>query len=124
ARVLLRSASDSEGATVATGRWAGIARAGFVVAGVCGVLVYYLSTIEEHFGVTRAAETANLERMRSAVDRLSWMGRDSAGNRERLGQIELRNGNLAGAEQQFRRAVELDESVARLRQLAQVQYEV
>jgi len=52
------------------------------------------------------------------------MGRDSAGNREQLGQFELRSGNLAAAERQFRRAVELDESVVRLNQLAQVQYQL
>jgi hypothetical protein len=124
ARVLLRSTSDSDVVSAGAGRWAGAARMGFVVAGVCGVLIYCLSTIEEHFGVARAAETANLERMRTAIDRLSWMGRDSAGNREQLGQFELRSGNLAAAERQFRRAVELDESVVRLNQLAQVQYQL
>jgi hypothetical protein len=70
----------------------------------------------------RAAEAANAEWMRIAIDRLSWMGRDSAGKREQLGKIEFRNGNLAAAEQQFRKAVELEESVPRPNQLAQVQY--
>jgi len=122
ARVLLRSASDSDGASAGTSRWKGVAQAGFVVAGVCAVLVTYLSTIEEHFGVARAAEAANVERMRIAVDRLSWMGRDSPDRREQLGLIEFRNGNLAAAEQHFRRAVELEESVPRLNQLAELQY--
>jgi hypothetical protein len=124
ARVLLRSASDSESVSARTGRWTRIARAGFAVAGVAAVLIYYLGTIEEHFGVARAAEAANLERMRVAVDRLSWMGRDSAGNREQLAQIELRSGNLAAAERQFRKAVELDESVPLLNRLAEVQYRI
>jgi hypothetical protein len=123
ARVLLRSASASDGISSDTGRWAGTAQAGFVAAGVCAVLLNYLSTIEDHFGVERAAKSANVERMRIALDRLSWMGRDSADKRDQLGQIEFRNGNLAGAEQQFRKAVELDESVPRLNRLAQVQYQ-
>ena len=122
ARVLLRSATASDGVSAGTGRWTGVAQAGFVAAGVCAVLVSFQSTIEEHFGVERAAETANFERMRIAVERLSWMGRDSAGRREQLGQIELRNGNLAAAEQHFRKAVELEESVPRLNQLAELQY--
>ena len=124
ARVLLRSASDSDGASASAGRWAAVFRATFIAVGMSAVLVHYIGTIEQHFGVARAAESADLERMRTAVDHLSWMGRDSASNREQLGQTEFHRSNLVAAEEQFRKAVALDESVARLNQLAQVQYQI
>lgn len=84
------------------------ATAGIVIAGGLAYSVAAIvGTLEAEFGVRRAADTADLARMNSAVQRLRWVGRDHPGVRYDLGMAELAQGNLDAARHNLERSIDL-----------------
>jgi tetratricopeptide (TPR) repeat protein len=79
-----------------------------VVWGACGLAV--AAQIFQLVNVDRVRFADDLDRRTSALDRLAWLGLDSAGHRFRFGSAYLRRGEGAAAVEQLERASALSEA--------------
>jgi hypothetical protein len=72
--------------------------------GVAALAASFLVVWEEEFGFRRAYAGANLERVKSAVARLTLLGRDGPKQRVALGMLLAKSGDDAGALREFERS--------------------
>jgi len=105
ARILIRA----EPRDVAAPASAGFARGWLAMwaVGAASLLVFVLSYAETEFGLRRASQRQDVARMRSALERLEWMGRASAQNHLTFGRLLAGRGDHAAAEHELRRSIEL-----------------
>jgi tetratricopeptide (TPR) repeat protein len=75
--------------------------------GAAMLAIAIASFVETEFGLRRAYEHADIARMRVALDRLDWMGRESASHRLQFGQILASRGDAEGAEREIERSIAL-----------------
>jgi len=64
-----------------------------------GILLFGLA--EEEFGLIRRLNRGDIAGAESSLDRLAWIGRDSANTRSELGARRMRNGDPKAAERQL-----------------------
>ena len=81
-----------------------------MTAGIVYAVSFALGTIEYEYGVSRAGEALDLERMKLAAKRLPWIGRDDGGLHYNLGIAALRSGDLEAARRALERSIDLQES--------------
>ncbi|HIF94295.1 MAG TPA: hypothetical protein EYG46_14690 [Myxococcales bacterium] len=115
ARILLVKASEQATPTLMSPRHSVSARVAatlVALAGIAYVLVSIVGTLEVEFGVRRASSPPNYSRMRTAANRLRWIGRDNPGLRYDLGLAAFANGDLEVAERELRRSVSLNNDPA------------
>jgi Tfp pilus assembly protein PilF len=109
ARILIRSGQEpvpvGSGSGVIRRRWSA-APLVWVVGAAC-VLVIVLGTLESEFGLHRAAERRDPERMAQAVQRLAWLGRDSANARTVLGVLRAQAGDWEEGIRDVKRSLSL-----------------
>ncbi len=100
AKILLRDSGASTGPILAAshGRW--IRHAVYATSAVC-FAVAFLGRWEAEIGLRRAPASGDVERTRTAVERLAAIGRDDASNHLRLGMIAARNDRPELAMRQF-----------------------
>jgi hypothetical protein len=114
ARILLSSRDAGANAATPIGvrpRWIGRAFRGLVATlGLVYALFTIAGTLELEFGVRRAQDPPDFERMRTAVQRLRWVGRDQPDVRYNLGMQALGEGDSDAARRELRRSLELSES--------------
>ena len=77
-------------------------------SGAISVLLTIGSSLETQFGVGPALERKDVQRLDVAVRRLTWMGRDDADLRSRLGTLKLERGDISAALEDFERSIELE----------------
>jgi tetratricopeptide (TPR) repeat protein len=110
ARVLLRSGAPDPAAPAVgggVGRWV---RGGLLAAGLVYAATFAFGTLEYEFGVRRAGEADDFARMRTAAERLRWIGRDDARLRHNLAIGAMRARDLEAARREVERGLQLDES--------------
>ena len=106
ARILLRprAALPAPGATPRVPRFA---RAGIAAAGVAYVVSTVVGALEQEYGVRRASDPPDFARLRLAVERLRWVGRDDPRVRYNLAMHALRENDLDGARGELERSLAL-----------------
>jgi len=110
ARILLRPRGEAgDVARTQSRRWVAPA---VWAAGLASVYVMFGSTFEEQYVLQPALNQQRLSDAEQSVERLSWMGRDSASLRSALAQRLGARGQYAEAERQQRRAIALHPSPA------------
>lgn len=77
------------------------------VLGVVCVGIHFLGTVEYEVGLRQALVRGDVDRAMVAVERLRWIGRDSAKIRLTAGLAQANNGDLAGGIEQLTRGVDL-----------------
>lgn len=104
ARVLLRSREAAAPETAAPGRrWvAPVVWATGVVCVVATTLAFW-----EEAGLRRAAERNDVERMRTALRRVEWIGRETPKAHVALAKYALRNRDARGARRHYQAALDL-----------------
>ncbi len=118
ARMLLRGGGDEAAAAAPTQRvW--LSRLVWSL-GAGSLAVALLAGYEGDYGVRRALEKQDLDRLRTASKRLTWIGRDGPRLHLHMGRLYKQQGNDAAAEREFRRSVELYPSSAAWLALADV----
>jgi hypothetical protein len=73
--------------------------------GALSLFVHVAATIEEEFGLKPSLSRQDLDRAEVALDRLAWLGRESAVFRETVGIQARRAGDLERSERQLRTAL-------------------
>jgi hypothetical protein len=106
ARILIRGA-DTVPAAVAPQRLHWV-RAVVLVSGVFGVTFALWGASERRYGIQVAAERGDVERLETAVRRMSWMGRDSATTRSQLGFLLGERGDSVRAIEEFERSIAIE----------------
>jgi tetratricopeptide (TPR) repeat protein len=106
ARILVRSerAAEPEPIGPPRRRWLAPALLG-AGAIACAALVF--AEFEMEFGLRRAYDRADVSRMRTALDRLDWMGRESANNHLQLGRVLAARGEAGGAIREYQSSIQL-----------------
>jgi tetratricopeptide (TPR) repeat protein len=106
ARILVRSEASSSGAAIGVPRrrWLQPALLG-IGALCCASLVF--AEFETEFGLRRAYARADFGRMRTALQRLDWIGRDSATNHLAVARIQAVHGQNASAIREFQKSLRL-----------------
>lgn len=89
-----------------------------LLAGAFSLAVTGLAYTEAEFGFRRAAERMDLPRLRRAVDRLAWLGRDSPRAHLALARVALGAGDAARARRELERSLELHPTAEALIELA------
>jgi hypothetical protein len=114
AKILLRAREEGDVASardVLRRPWIGRAgRSAVAVAGVTYLAFTVVGTIELEYGVRRAMDPPDFDRLRVAAERLRWVARDQPDVRYNLGMQAVREGDLDGARRELRRSLELSES--------------
>jgi hypothetical protein len=72
-----------------------------VAAGLVSVALLLFGTMEEEFGLSRHLSRGDITGAESSLERLSWIGRDSAHTRAELGARRMREGDPKAAERQL-----------------------
>ncbi len=107
ARILVRSATEAAGTPTPerpARRWIGPV---IWATGLLCVAVIVLGKWEREIGVRHAARAGDVERVRTAVERLERLGRDSPDLRLALGKTLARRGDPNAALLEYRRAIDL-----------------
>jgi tetratricopeptide (TPR) repeat protein len=113
ARVLLRAqesrgagaGTDVEGASIPRA-----VRAAVAVAGIAYAVTTVAGTLEFEFGVRRATEPLDAERLRTAASRLRWIGRDHPDLHYNLAMHAFREGDADKARHELARSLDLREN--------------
>jgi len=113
ARVLLRAresrgagtGTDVEGASIPRA-----VRAAVAVAGIAYAATTIAGTLEFEFGVRRATEPLDAERLRTAASRLRWIGRDHPDLHYNLAMHAFREGDADSARHELARSLDLREN--------------
>ncbi len=115
ARILLRRGDDGATATsspawartwIRKTLWGGIA-----VAGAAYAVFFAVGAWEMEYGLRRALDPPNVERLRTAARRLSWVGHDHPTVHLNLGVLAVRAGDLETAQREAQRSLELGPNV-------------
>jgi tetratricopeptide (TPR) repeat protein len=106
ARILVRSESTAGALPTDAPRRRWLAPALLAVGAVCCATMV-LADFEMEFGLRRAYARVDVPRMRSALERLDWIGRDSANNHLRVGQLLAAHGEPGGAIREYQKSVKL-----------------
>ena len=72
-----------------------------VAAGLVSLAVLLFGTAEEEFGLARRLSRGDVAGAESSLDRLAWIGRDSAHTRAQLGARRMKEGDPKAAERQL-----------------------
>lgn len=72
-----------------------------VAAGLVSLAVLFFGLAEEEFGLARRLNRGDIAGAESSLDRLAWIGRDSANTRAQLGARRMRDGDPKAAERQL-----------------------
>ncbi|MDX1514317.1 MAG: hypothetical protein R3174_11315, partial [Gammaproteobacteria bacterium] len=102
----------TDGGPEAINRFGGIARAGVTLAGLASVAIWYAGTTELELNYRRALLDGDVAQLERSVNRLAWLGRDSAEARSQLAVLKAVNGDLQGALATVHAAAELHETPA------------
>lgn len=105
ARILVRS--EAAAATAEPARGPGRGWIAVWAVGAAMLALAVASFFETEFGLRRAFQRSDIPRMRVALERLDWMGRESASNHLEFGRILLNRGDAGGAQREFERSIEL-----------------
>jgi tetratricopeptide (TPR) repeat protein len=96
--VLLRSKpASAEPATF----WVAPLRRPMVAVGLASLAILLFGLAEEEFGLIRRMGRGDIAGAERSLDRLAWIGRDSATARGALGERRMRAGDAKGAEKQL-----------------------
>jgi cytochrome c-type biogenesis protein CcmH/NrfG len=82
-------------------------RAAVVVAGVAYMVTTAVGTWETEFGFYRAAARGDVERLRSASQRLRWVGRESPSLHAQIALFDANAGDLDAAVAEIERSLAL-----------------
>jgi hypothetical protein len=111
ARVLLRSRENPADGTaphaVGPARSPSGLRAAVAAAGVAYVVTTFVGTWETEFGFYRAAERGDVDRLRTASQRLRWVGRESPSLHAQIALFDARDGDLDAAVAEIERSLAL-----------------
>jgi len=107
-QILIRG-SGGAAPTAATGGFPWI-RTAVLASGVVGVAFTLWSAAESHYGLKLASARGDVERVAAAVQRMSFMGRDEADHRARLGFLLGEKGDDAAAISEFERSLAIQPS--------------
>jgi len=83
--------------------------AAWVLGAVC-VGIHFLGTIEYEVGLRQSLVRGDLDRAEAAVERLRWIGRDSAKIRLTAGLAQANGGDLEGGIDQLKQGIEVFET--------------
>jgi Tfp pilus assembly protein PilF len=72
-----------------------------VAAGMVSLALLVFGTVEEEFGFTRQMSRGDVTGAESSLDRLAWIGRESARTRAELGARLMKEGDSRAAERQL-----------------------
>jgi hypothetical protein len=72
-----------------------------VAAGLVSLAVLLFGLAEEEFGLARRLNRGDVAGAESSLDRLAWIGRDSANTRAQLGARRMKDGDAKAAERQL-----------------------
>lgn len=72
-----------------------------VAAGLVSLAVLFFGLAEEEFRLARRLNRGDIAGAESSLDRLAWIGRDSANTRAQLGARRMRDGDPKAAERQL-----------------------
>ncbi len=72
-----------------------------VAAGMVSLVILLFGAAEEEFGLARRLNRGDIAGAQRSLDRLAWIGRDSAHTRTELAARRMRVGDAKGAEQQL-----------------------
>jgi tetratricopeptide (TPR) repeat protein len=118
ARVLLRS-RDAPADTPEPGGRPWLAPAVYALGAVSFAIMFGMKW-EHEFGLRRAAERGDLQRARAALERLAWVGRDSAVLHHQLANALLLRGRDAEALAEYQRALALGPGAATWQAIGQL----
>jgi tetratricopeptide (TPR) repeat protein len=110
ARILLRTA-EAQGAPPAPVAGRSWIRWTAWAAGAISLGIFTVGFIETEVGLRNAARDLDTARMRAAMERLDWIGRESATNHLGFGRVLEGKGETAAALHQYERSVELHPTV-------------
>ena len=107
ARILVRS--ETPGGASAPPAARGLLRPAVAVwaLGALSLFVFAASFFETEIGLRTAYLRDDVARMRTALQRLDWMGRESAANHLNFGRVLAGRGDPAAAIREYQRSVEL-----------------
>jgi hypothetical protein len=106
AQILIRG-SEERGAPDAPSRPHWIKHV-VLASGAVGVAIILLGTVEREYGVRRASDRGDVERLQTAAGRMRWMGRDDAATRAELGFLLGQQGDVVGAIREFERSIAIE----------------
>jgi len=106
ARILVRSESSASALPIDAPHRGWLAPALLAVGAVCCATIV-LAEFETEFGLRRAYARVDVPRMRSALARLDWIGRDSASNHLSFGRLLAAQGEPGGAIREYQQSVKL-----------------
>ena len=78
-----------------------------VAAGLVSLAILLFGLAEEEFGLARRFNRGDMVGAESSLDRLAWIGRDSARTRAALGARLMKNGDPKAAERQLEIGVKI-----------------
>jgi len=106
ARILVRNERAAAALPIGEPRRRWLAPALLAVGALsCATMV--LAEFETEFGLRRAYARVDVPRMRSALARLDWIGRDSASNHLSFGRLLAAQGEPGGAIREYQQSVNL-----------------
>jgi hypothetical protein len=109
ARILLRGRGEERSASTRIGTpWV---RGLLLASGAIGIAFTLWAPAEREFGIRRASERGDIERMQQSLKRFRWMGRADAALHTDIGYQLGRNGDEAAALRMFERSNEIRPSV-------------
>jgi tetratricopeptide (TPR) repeat protein len=106
ARILIRSEPAAAVLPIDAPRRRWLAPALLAVGAVCCATIV-LAEFETEFGLRRAYARVDVPRMRRALARLDWIGRDSANNHLSFGRLLEAQGEPGGAIREYQKSVKL-----------------
>ena len=106
ARVLLSARHEGTGAADAE-RHLPWLRPAIWATGAAAVAISVVSFWESEFGFGRALERKDLDRARTAVERIAWIGRDGPARHTKIGLLLAEGGRLDEARSSYERSLEL-----------------
>lgn len=106
ARILVRSESTAAALPIDAPRRRWLAPALLAVGAVCCATMVF-AEFETEFGLRRAYARVDVPRMRRALARLDWIGRDSANNHLSFGRLLAAQGEPGGAIREYQQSVKL-----------------
>jgi tetratricopeptide (TPR) repeat protein len=106
ARILVRSEANVAPEPIGVPRRRWLQPALLAIGAVCCASLV-LAEYETEFGLRRAYAHADTARMRTALERLDWIGRDSAANRLAVARIFATQGETARAIQEYQQSLKL-----------------
>jgi tetratricopeptide (TPR) repeat protein len=106
ARVLIRSEAAAAAAPIDAPPRRPWRPAAWAV-GAVSLAVFVLAYTETEFGLNKAAARGDVPRMRTALDRLDGLGRESAQHQLQFGRILAQRGDTAGALRAYQQSIRL-----------------